>query len=270
MGPKCKTKKSRDTQKRACETACVKRQVKQMEGSLEQLRNSLNVLNIEYSSKTAELLAKQKNIEVLKKEISDMDVCLENLNRQKNSGIWAISNLTCEINNQQHRIARRKSIFANNSCLLSHGSFKTLAFSITDYKAGKRKAVPFSDEIPNNAKVRRCNETYDACSLIHSGCKDNKIPVLKGILETVGRKFSSTDVVTELNGGKNPITRRLSQNLINSWHNNFYKSNENRVRSLNVYYSHNVMGKQKYKAIRKANRNSLFQSCKLYTVFRFG
>ena len=28
------------------------------------------------------------------------------------------------------------------------------------------KAVPFSDEIPNNAKVRRCNETYDACSLI--------------------------------------------------------------------------------------------------------
>ena len=28
---------------------------------------------------------------------------------------------------------------------------------------------------------------------------------------------------------------------------------------LDVYYSHNVMGKQKYKAIRKANRNSLFQ-----------
>ena len=131
MGPKGKTKKSRDTQKRACETACVKRQVKQMEGSLEQLRNSLNALNIEYSSNTAELLAKQKNIEVLKKEISDMDVCLENLNRQKNSGIWAISNLTREINNQQHRIARGKSIFANNSCLLSHGSFKTLAFSIT-------------------------------------------------------------------------------------------------------------------------------------------
>ena len=70
-----------------------------MEGSLEQLRNSINALNIEYSSKTAELLAKQKNIEVLKKEISDMDVCLENLDRQKNSGIWAISNLTREINN---------------------------------------------------------------------------------------------------------------------------------------------------------------------------
>ena len=95
--------------------------------------------------------------------------------------------------------------------------------------------------------------------MIHAGCKDNKVSVLKGILETVGRKFTSKHVVSELNNGKNTITRKLSQNFINSWHNNFYKSNENRVRSLNVYYSHNVMGKQKYKAIRKANMNSLFQ-----------
>ena len=98
--------------------------------------------------------------------------------------------------------------------------------------------------------------------LIHAGCKDNQVPVLKGILETFGRKFSSTDVVAEpaeLNNGKNAITRKLSQNFIISWHNNFYKSNENRVRCLNVYYSHNIMGKQKFIVIRKANRNSLFQ-----------
>ena len=69
MGPKGKTKKSRDKQKHACETASIKRQVKQMEGNLEQLRNSLNALNVEYSNKTAELLARQKNIEVLTKQI---------------------------------------------------------------------------------------------------------------------------------------------------------------------------------------------------------
>ena len=95
--------------------------------------------------------------------------------------------------------------------------------------------------------VKRCNETYDACSLIHAGCKDNKVSVLKGILETVGRKFTSKHVVSELNNGKNTITRKLSQNFINSWHNNFYKSNENRVRSLNVYHSHNVMGSKSIK-----------------------
>ena len=172
-----------------------------MEGNLEELRNALNV---EYTNKTAELLEKQKNIQVLNKQIFEIDVHLQSLNTQKNSGIWAISNISREINNQQHRIARRKSVFAsNNSFLLSYGNIKSLPFSITTNKVGKRKAVPFSDEISPCAKVKRCNETYDVCSLIHAGCK---VSVLKGMLETVGRKFSSTDVVTELNNGKNAIT----------------------------------------------------------------
>ena len=92
---------------------------------------------------------------------------------QKNSGVWVISNLSHEINNQQHRIARKKSVFASNSSyLLSHGNVKTLPFSITANKKVKRKVAPFSVEIPPRAKVKRCNETYDACSLIHAGCKD--------------------------------------------------------------------------------------------------
>ena len=169
MGPKGKTKKSRDKQRRACETASVKRQLKQMEGNLEELRNSLNALNVEYSNKTAELLEKQKNIQVLNKQIFEIDVHLQSLNTKKNSGIWAISNISREINNQQHRIARRKSVFAsNNSFLLSYGNIKSLPFSITTNKVGKRKAVPFSDEISPCAKVKQCNETYDVCSLIHA------------------------------------------------------------------------------------------------------
>ena len=77
MGPKGKTKKSRDKQRRACETASVKRQLKQMEGNLEEFRNSLNALNVEYSNKTAELLEKQKNIQVLNKQIFEIDVHLQ-------------------------------------------------------------------------------------------------------------------------------------------------------------------------------------------------
>ena len=81
MGPKGKTKKSRDKQRRACETASVKRQLKQMEGNLEELRNSLNALNVEYSNKTAELL--EKNTQVLNKQIFEIDVHLQSLNTQK-------------------------------------------------------------------------------------------------------------------------------------------------------------------------------------------
>ena len=168
----------REREKRACDTARVKRQVKQMEDNLEKLRNSQKALNDEYSKKRAELLAKQKEVENLNKHIFEIDVHLENLYGQKSSAVWAISNLSREIYNQQHRIARKKYVFASNSSyLLSHGNAKTLPFSITA-KAGKRKVAPFSDEIPPRAKVKRCNETYDASSLIHSGYKDNKAYVL--------------------------------------------------------------------------------------------
>ena len=240
------------------DTARVKIQLKQIEGNLEQRRDSLDALNDEYSKKTAEFLGKQKEVENLNKQICEIDVHLQSLYEQKNLGVSAIPNLNREVNNQQHRIARKKSVFASNSSYLSRNA-KPFPFSITAHKASKRKVAPFSDEIPLRAKVKRCNETYEACSLIHAGCKDNKVSILKGILETVGRKFSSTDVVSELINGGKTITRKLSKNFINSLHNNFYTSNENRVRSLNVYYSHNLMGKQKYKAIRKANRNLLFQ-----------
>ena len=76
-----------------------------MEDNLEQLRNSLNALNEEYSKKTAELFA-EKEVKKLNKQIFEIDVYLENLYGQKNSGVWAISNSSRKKNNQQHRIAR--------------------------------------------------------------------------------------------------------------------------------------------------------------------
>ena len=82
--------------------------------------------------KTAELLAKQVEVENLNKKLFEIDAHLENLYAQKNSGVWAISNLTCDVNNQQHRIARKKSVLASNSkYLLSHGNVKNLPFLIT-------------------------------------------------------------------------------------------------------------------------------------------
>ena len=44
--------------------------------------------------KTAELLAKQVEVENLNKKLFEIVVHLENLYAQQNSGVWAISNLT--------------------------------------------------------------------------------------------------------------------------------------------------------------------------------
>ena len=103
MGPKGKTSKLREQKKRACAAASIQKQVNQMEH---------NTLNDEYSKKTAELLGKQVEVENLNKKLFNIDVHLENLYAQKNS---AISNLTRDVNNQQHRIARKKSVLASNS-----------------------------------------------------------------------------------------------------------------------------------------------------------
>ena len=117
---------------RACAAASIRKQVNQMEHNLDRLRNSLNTLNDEHSKKTAELLAKQVEVENLNKKLFEIDIHLENLYEQKIAGVWAISNLTRDVNNQQYRIARKKSVLASNSkYLLSHGNVKNLPFLIT-------------------------------------------------------------------------------------------------------------------------------------------
>ena len=73
----------------------------------------------------------------------------------------------------------------------------------------------------------------------------------------------------ELVSSRNAVTQNLNKCFINTWQNNFYKSNESRLRSLSVYYSHNVMGKNKYRAVRKSNRNSLFQDKRLANYFPY-
>ena len=80
------------------------------------------------------------------------------------------------------------------------------------------------------------------------------------MLDTVSRRFKASIVSIELVSSKNAITQNLSKCFINTWQNEFYNSNENRLRSQSVYYSQNVMGKNKYRAVRRSNRNSLFQN----------
>ena len=89
------------------------------------------------------------------------------------------------------------------------------------------------------------------------------------MLEIVSRKFKASQVSQELVSLRNAVTQNFNKCFINTWQNNFYKSNENRLRSLSVYYSHNVMGKNKYRAVRKSNQNSLFQNKRLANYFPY-
>ena len=69
------------------------------------------------------------------------------------------------------------------------------------------------------------------------------------MLDTVSHRFKASIVSIELVSSKNAITQNLSKCFINTWQNEFYNSNENRLRSLSIYYSQNVMGKNKNKRL---------------------
>ena len=146
MGPKGKTKKTRDKLKRASETACIKRQISKMDGSLEQLKIKLENLEKQYSDRTAELFLKQQIVHDLNKKIGEVDVQVKELTEQRSLGILDISNLTRELNNQQHRISRKQKIYTQNSkTLVSYSDIKNLCFSMTTTMAGKMEVVQFSD-----------------------------------------------------------------------------------------------------------------------------
>ena len=70
----------------------------------------------------------------------------------------------------------------------------------------------------------------------------------------------------ELVSSKNAVAQNLNKCFINTWQN---KSNENRLRSLSVLLLAQYNGKNKYRAVRKSNRNSMFQDKRLANYFRY-
>ena len=54
----------------------------------------------------------------------------------------------------------------------------------------------------------------------------------------------------------------MTKALIPVWGKEYEQSSESEHRSLNVYYSHNVMGKAKCRSLRKSDRNTSFNKYK--------
>ena len=96
----------------------------------------------------------------------------------------------------------------------------------------------------------------EAASKIHGATKENVSPSLIGLYDTITSKFNKKGVVECIQSGKTSVVNALIDNTLEERSKSYYKSHDNVLRSLNTYYSHNVMGKQKYIGIRKSNRQS--------------
>ena len=74
--------------------------------------------------------------------------------------------------------------------------------------------------------------------------------------DTLCAKFSAKNVAITILDGKKSVVKTLKNSIIKSDFENYLYSEENISRSLSVFYSHNVMGKEKYLSLRKANKNA--------------
>ena len=72
-------------------------------------------------------------------------------------------------------------------------------------------------------------------------------------------KFRTKQVSNVIFNSKSKLANSLKSEIGINWLKSFNKSEENNLRSVNTYYSHNVLGKRKYLNLRKANKQAKFQ-----------
>ena len=103
----------------------------------------------------------------------------------------------------------------------------------------------------------------DACMKIHGGTTLNKDPVLFGMLDTLTSQFKSNILTDKILDTKEYLKSSIEKKVLNGWSKDYYLSRENKLRSLNSYYCHNVVGKRKYLSLREANKQPTFGNAKL-------
>ena len=91
------------------------------------------------------------------------------------------------------------------------------------------------------SKAVRWKEIFDASSVIHGGLSLRPDPVIEEMVDTLNSKFRTK--LTILNS-KSKLPNSLKSEIEINQLKSFNKSDENKLRSSNTYYSHNVLGNE--------------------------
>ena len=177
-----------------------------------------------------------------KKVITSMEAKLEEQNR--------------EINRLEHCLKRKKDridfLQAEIEALGADKIPKTI--SINPVLAKRRRKNPSTGELNNKSKQRRRKETIFSCSAIHGGTVNNKLPVINGLFDSLTCILKSDEFAVKALNLKASITSSIKKKCADKYKTDYFRSQENLLRSVNVYYSHNVIGKRKYMNIKRASK----------------
>ena len=176
-----------------------------------------------------------------------------------------ISNLESILNEQEKKVKslqdkiryRQKQASELKEKLMTiENDSTTPLIAVSEAKRKRRLENPtsFLGSLSTKAKQRRTTETLTVCQAIHGATNESKVPLIDGMLMALSRSTKSAKLANKMINCKESVKKELSQNLIKEHNVKFYKSHQNLLRSLNVYYAQEVMGKRKYSSVRKANK----------------
>ena len=189
-----------------------------------------------------------KNTKVLNQmdlKIKEQSDLIDGKNRQ-------INKVKCRLQRKERRLAHLKRELLEKSHMVSslQRSHMKPAFVLSRKKVSMRKKDPTSVKTPHTSRVVRRNETMGVCSMIHGECSPY------GVLDTLTSKFKAKELVQHVMGAKPSFVKELEKTILTKKEKEYYESEDNLLRSLNIYYCHSVMGKAKYISNRKANKNN--------------
>ena len=172
------------------------------------------------------------------------------------------------INHQSNEISIKRRKLQHQAELLESyfDASSMLCQSRIDDKKGKTafqlsngKLNPTTKSSSYGSKIVLWKETFDTCSVIHEGLSLWPDPVIEGMVDALNSKFRTKQVLNVILNSKSKLPNSLKSEIGINWLKSFNKSEENKLRSLNTYYSHDVLGKRKYLNLRKANKQAKFQ-----------
>ena len=126
---------------------------------------------------------------------------------------------------------------------------------VKKYRRKRRLQKPTnSSELTDRSKTRRIAYTFTVCSIIHGGDVSTIDPTVDGMLETLSAKCIAGYLAPKILKMKSSVTTVVRNSVVSEHCKNYYKSEVNLLRSLNIYYSSSVLGKLKYISVRRANQ----------------
>ena len=141
-----------------------------------------------------------------------------------------------------------------------------LVWPITEDIVKQRRDEPSNDTLPKWTRERRRAETLKATSLIHwATCvrASQVSPAISGMWDTIISSCNNEVVAGLIRNCKVPFKNAVQNKFHDEWAIKCKNLKENIFRSVNLYYSHDVMGKRKYISIRKETSNARFEEEKI-------